>query len=896
MKREPILFLLTLLVLGLMVMGLNNVNTSKTGRRAGGPMALDVEQIGSLNPVAVLSGLGNRKDVFRKPSTDEELPSLVLPSPPLQDLPVLMPPPYPDPGAQQWGPALLTFPGKLAGGVNDLVDLGASEPESNGNVELLDLRAQDPEEEYGQLYDSVKLGPLSTLWGWILDEDRFEKENGALLTFQEVDPESGKKRFAPREFQPGEYEQFELANTLRNEVEIKKFKLAKLGTAREIQIHEGVLWLLDQGLREPLAFQYAEERAHHLVAANPSAPSPWLLLGEVWERTFKLDKAFQLYAALANKSIAGLSPIAGLSQVGGLPHPSIPVVRMAGILRLLGADAAAGRLLHEAVAMADGDASADLAYGQLLLDQNQIVAATKHFETALNIQQDRTHPQAMEAAVGLGVSQMASGKFADATRSFANAFSAVGGGDAALEAKCGEIAALYLSGAFDEASLEADDAVQMFGPAPSLLYLRGIAVAATGGSAAEVVRDLRASAQATPLDAAHALAALAFWYDLSGETDLAEEALEKALTLQPSHLYSRYLDARWAARAGNPDARDKFGGLVGEAPDCSAFLMEFAHLLQLEARNRSAEVVFRQAETHRPKNVGASATASAWAELALRRGLNLLAAEEFAAAGDSLAAAQSLSLGFLEAQNAMACLQYAQGDLAAAVAEFGYLLDTLRDQEDHPQAQFAKIWQDRINAHARLRLWEDNFDGNRFLPGWDGQTGARLGVEPRVYEGKLTVAGAHRGKGMTRAVRNLPAQHFRSFSGDLVVGLTHRGNAGLFTALESRNGRQTWVFQVFRDREGYLTWAWKQGVKEDRGRTGTRLDVGVPVRISFELNREPVPPILQVRADGVSIWSGPAAVLRSASGSLVYGVYGETANALPVDFSLDNLKVIYLKP
>ena len=129
-----------------------------------------------------------------------------------------------------------------------------------------------------------------------------------------------------------------------------------------------------------------------------------------------------------------------------------------------------------------------------------------------------------------------------------------------------------------------------------------------------------------------------------------------------------------------------------------------------------------------------------------------------------------------------------------------------------------------------------------------------------------------------------------------MVGQNHRGSAGLFTALESRNGRQTWVFQVFRDREGYLTWAWKQGVKEDRGRAGDRHAIDVPINISFELDREPVPPILHVRANGSSIWSGPAAVLRSASGSLVYGVYGETANALPVELSLDNLEVIYVKP
>ena len=896
MKREPIFFLCVLVLLAWMGMNLHqdSLAGSRGNRRTA--LNLDMDALGSLNPVVSLPGESVRKNAFKKPSTDEALPPLELAIPPLAALPVLLPPPYPDPGASVWSHHLLVNVQAPVGGIQDLVSSSVdSEEVSSKNVASEMLGS---ETSYESLYDSVQVDTISTLWGWVLDEDRYQKGAETSLTFQEVNPVTGESRFASRVFAPGEYVGFQLAKTLQNEVKYKAVELAQLGTAREEQIHQGVSWLLNQGVREPAAFEIALARATSLAEVDPAESKHWLLLGSVYERTLQLDRAFSLYAALAGRPIPQASVPASMSQVNELAHPSVPLVRMAVILRKLGSDSAAHALLADAVLMRDGDPSADLEMGILLLDEESLVQAKAHLLQAQSLlQAQRTSLQYQQAVVGLGKVALATGDWASATSSFEDALAAVQGADSSHDAQCGLIASLYLAGKFDQAALASEEAILIYGPSASLLYLRGLSTAASGGSAAEVVRDLKQAVAAEPLDAAPSWAALAFWYDILGESALAEESLSLALEMEPSLLYAKYLEGLWQARGGNTaSARDAFRGLVAEAPQCAAFLMELGWILSADGHYGPAEVAFRQAETHRPSWVRSVSHAPAWAELALRRGLNHMKRQSYGESATSFEEAQSLFPGFLQAQNAVACLQYAQGDLASSVAEFSYLLDTLRDDKGNPQAAFAQLWQGRITAHARLRHWKDTFEGNRFLSGWDAQSGARQGVEPRIAMGILRIQGPHREAGKTRAVRTLPAQHFRSFSADIKVGEAHRGDAGVFTALESRNGRQTWAFHVFRDREGWLSWSWKQGAKEDRGRTGQRLSTDETIRVGFDLDREPVPPVLRVHADGQVIWTGPVAVLRSASGSLVYGVYAETANALPVDLSLDNLEVIYAKP
>ena len=144
-----------------------------------------------------------------------------------------------------------------------------------------------------------------------------------------------------------------------------------------------------------------------------------------------------------------------------------------------------------------------------------------------------------------------------------------------MQARMGEAAAAYLAGDFVRANSLAVNAIDTYGGVAPLLLIRGLSTAASGGPAAEAIRDFRAAADGAPLDAAPALAALAFWLQVLGEEMEARETLADALDLQPRNFFARWLRARWAADSGDlPGAREELRDLVAEAPRCVAVLVD----------------------------------------------------------------------------------------------------------------------------------------------------------------------------------------------------------------------------------------------------------------------------------------------------------------------------------
>jgi Tfp pilus assembly protein PilF len=831
--------------------------------------------------------------------------------PPLNGLPVLLPPPVPDSGPNYWSDYLYRYPEVPKGALNDLVDDSStglvlddpdeSEDGSSGDeANPLDegLIDQDPSAQYAMLYDTVRLDAVRTLYGWILDENRYEIASGSPIQFQQIRPETGEEIFAPRNFERGDYQSFSFAKNLRNEIELGVREMRNSGAGDTEALREYVLWLLNNAIPEPVAFGYAEELARKLIDLAVDDPLSWLALGQVWERTFRFDEAFTLYGRLSSEDLPLSIPDLGLPiEDGRFERNAAMRVGMARIMRRIGMDVEAEKLLRRADQLQPGDEVTLHALGALLLDNNQVQDALQYLERVADLPLQRNSDLSLANGYALGRAYLATGQWERSSEAFKDTVSAAGGKDAAVGSRKGMIAASYLSGKFGEALMEAEEAIAEYGADAELLYLRALATAADGGSAAEVVRDLRASAAAAPLDAGLALSALAFWYDVLGMGAEASEALESALELQPDLQYGRYLKARWDIRDGQSDvASEELRKLVAEGPRCSGILIELGWLFHEIGAYELAEVAFRRSAVSRPEWVSKVGQSSQWADLELRRGLNQMSLEGWEQAKDHLGDALSLDASQFSAQNSLATVSYALGDLTQAISDFGFLQDNLRQTPEDVQYEYAKTWQERIQAHARLRRWEDPFDGNRLRPGWDVQSDSRNGVSPSLRGGKLAILGTHDGSGETRATRRVTALHFQSFSGDLEIGTNHKGDAGLFLAIETRQKRATWLFRVFRDRDGYLVYDWKQGAKTDRKRVGRKLSLGVPIPISFELDRELSTPMLTIKVDGEKIYEGTAAVLKSSSGSLVYGLYAFTSNALPVDTTLDNVGVVYSKP
>ncbi|MCH2101575.1 MAG: tetratricopeptide repeat protein [Planctomycetes bacterium] len=865
-------------------------------------LGLELEEMRIGEPVVGLEVAGDARDAFVRPQDDFPLEPLSLPAPPLVEMPDLLPPPIPDSGADHWSAHLYQRAEAPRGDLNDLID--PSEVDLASDEDISESSSGLGEEEgfgdidYSTQYDSLKIDAIRAIYGFILDDDvssRYDKRVGDTIRFQEVRPSTGEERFAPRDFTSEDYQSFAFAKTLRNEIELKSREMRGASAGRTVELRDHVAWLLESGMREPVAFGYAEERARQLITLAPDDALNWLALGAVWERTFRFDEAFTMYAQLAGEPLPDQALDLGLDIQGGRFETVAGMrVAMARILRRIGVDQDAENLLRRADALQPGDATALTGLGVLLLDQGRASEALEPLERVAAMPFNRSSQIALRAGYELGRAYLTLGRWDDASKAFSDNARAAGSDLRGAIARQGEVAAAYLGGKFGEAQQLADDAITEDGALPALLYLRGLATGADGGSAAEMVRDLRAAAEGAPLDAAPPLAALAFYYDLMGMGTEADETLARALELDPELPYARYLQARWAARDGQLDeASATLRSLVARSPRCAAALAELGWLLHQQSAYEAAEVAFRRAVAAQPNN---PSDPEAWSDLTLRRGLNQVELSDWEAAGNHFREALELQPSLYAAQNGLALVAYSEGDLAQAISDFSYLQDNLRQLPDDPQAQYAAVWQERAQKHATLRLWEDPFDGNRLRPGWEVQQDARNGVGPALREGRLTIVGNHQDQGITRASRQVTALHFQSFGGDLLVGDDHRGDAGLMLAIETRQGRQTWFFKVFRDREGSLVYHTKQGAKEDRRQLSRRITPGIPVRVTFELDREPTTPVLTVRVDDSVVYSEPAPVLKSAAGALVYGVYAETSNALPVDTSLDNVSVIYAKP
>ncbi len=897
MNRERILFLAALVLLGLLSWRLFSKEAPRFVARGGAAKELPAILIPPADPVLALGSAGLRRDAFERPSADQPLPPLALPLPPLPELPAMLPPPWPDPGPEVWSDHLYARPAALIGDVSEVLDTGDA---AEGLESAATGGEGSAQEDYAALYDSLRFDSLSVIWGRVLNENRYELDNDDVIRFQQVNPRTGKEEFAPQEWTPDRYESFALARTERNRIEseVRAWR-DRMGPARSLEMRDYLRTLVIDGLREPIAFRYAEELAIALVISAPDDVQNWMALGEVWERTFALDAAFALYGTLSGEPLDGaVAPLpAGLPKAANrFPRHPAPQVRMAAVLKLLGRDDLAEQRLHAALALDPRDAEANIGLGILLIEQGQAADAVERLEAARRTLTGASQLKtSLRSGLALGRAHLATRAWAEAQKTFRDTAAAAPNDDPlGIEARCGQIAAAYLAGDFAGAAREAGLAVTAVGAHPRLLYLRGLTSAAAGGAAGEVVRDLRAAAAASPLDAAPALAALAFWLERSGDAVAAGDSLQQALALDPSLPYARWLAAHWALRDGDLDAATAgLESLVSEVPECAATLAAMGWLLAGNGAPVQAAVAFRAAEDRAPAHGRvAGAESGVWADLALRRAFNELALGETTAARASFDRAISLDPELLVARNGTAMALYAEGDLDAALAEFSLLQDTLRERPDDPQAVYAKQWQTRVTDHAQLREWTDNFDGRRLRAGWDTQSQARNGVEPRLEDGMLALRGNHAAKGETRAFREVAAPAFRLGALDVVAGAEHRGDAGAYLALQSR-GREAWSFKLHRDRDGNLHWTTVLAGKPAFGQVGRKIPAGQVFRVEFRLDREPAQPVLQVWVDGAVVFAEPVTNWRNPTGQAAVGIFVETANALAVDAAMDNFRLIY---
>jgi PAS domain-containing protein len=590
MNREKILLLCVILILALMSWSL--FSEEGTSRVRPGVRTMELPEAGGENVVVDFDLKTGNRDVFREPRETEPLEPLPLVLPPLDEMAILFPPPIPDSGADFWSRHLLQYPPELPGDIDELVtefdDSNEEKYEAPTGESSPDI-FESSEDDLLKLYDLVKINVVDVRWGRILNEDRYSLVSGrSTLKFQDVDPKTGADRFEPYTFAPDEYHSFKFADTLRNRIELKIRNLPKSSGSIPERL-EAIAWLLEQADSDSLAFIRAESVAIATTELGRDDIQTWLALGDVWERTFQWDRAFSLYSAMAGFSVSR-EPLDGIN-----PRPfarsSAPQARLGRILERLGMDQEAESQYREAAALSDGNPEVLRLLGELLTRTGRASEALPVLLRGEPLYRSRSAPSALSHGVAIGKARLANGDFSGATQSFREVYRAGGAAPQALPAAAGESSSAYLQGDFRAAFQLADDAISVFGADWRLLYMRGISAAAFGQPAGEVVRDLRAAVEGAELDAAPALAALAFWLNTLGHSADAQESLNQALQLSPNLHYARYLRARWARENHDlTSANEDLSFLISESPRCGAVLGELAWLLNQESRHGLASL------------------------------------------------------------------------------------------------------------------------------------------------------------------------------------------------------------------------------------------------------------------------------------------------------------------
>ena len=897
MKREPIIFIIILAILALKVSSLlsEEVVNARVRPRS---KPLELTAQGAADLVEGIAIDKHQRDLFLRPSADQPLPTLTVPLPQLPRQSVLLPPPLPNPGSHVHSLNLFVRPIALSGSVGSALNSGDEEIADDSDIAFDGEIEIDPTEQYRAEFDHVRLNAVTTLYGQIVNENRYELRTGDMLEFVQYDVESGRARYSVRPYAEDEYQSFGFAENLHNKIELDyRAQLKSMSAGSLSQVAVFIDWLLSNGLSESIAFDYAKDLAMRSSKLGPDDGQNWLTIAKTYEATLDYDQAFTVYSLMVGAKVTGEFAnellASGLTS-GRFAHMSAPRVAMGMVLQKLNLHAAARQQFELAMDVSDGTSYAPMALGHALLREGSYSAARENLQRAFSKQANRSNDIALENGISLGLSMLAQSDWTAAVEQYQSVIELAADKSAFVaRAKAGLVASQYLSGDFAVAQMTAEEAIINVGATPQLLYLRAITTGANGGDIGEVIADLNAAVAAQPLAAADYLAALAFYADAAQDTIAAESALSAALEQSPHHVYARYLQAFMAARNGDLlGAQAEYESLAKGNPNSAAMLAAYASLLLEQGNYAQANVAFARIDLQLSHQTKSTARAAAWANVYLRQGINSLSLSKHDEALSSFDYALSLDDKLYAARNARAISMYATGELDVAVAEFSYLQDALRDELEDEQYLYASLWQARMQEHDKLRRWVDDFSSERLRPGWDLQDGARAGISPRHTGQSLVIKGSHAAAARTSAGRSVPGIAFRSFAAELSIGNEHRGSAGVTIALMNRS-KKNWSFEIERNREGDLSYTVSRGTRLESSNLGVNIPSNVPMTVSFNLDREPKQPVLTVKVNNKVVYSDEVVALRNPTGRMTASFFAKTAHALPVDISLDNVELIY---
>ncbi len=662
-----------------------------------------------LGPALPNAGASDRR-LFSEPSESSPLPPRSLPFPELARLPVVLPPLTPGQEAGQfWQLRLERAPVEHQFSDVAIVEAAATDiGESSSTGAALQL-------------DKIAFANGNTLPVVIHNKNKIEL---ALMNIPEepirydwVSPKDGRVIKRDQVAEPKDIAQITLADTIENRIGKEELRLKPAGPALVPARKEFIDELLRIGPKYPQFYKLAEQQAQECVKVAAVDGSRWLV------KVLRAQGAMAREWALYTKNVpADLQNTPFLHRGKG---------QIAAKLSLW---ADAEREMRRAVEIDPTEPRSQAALARFLLERGRPKDALEHAQIA---SQKRVKVAESDGAYAVGSVlvevQLALGNV-DRAQLEVGKLSAQNGQAASLAYLRGAVS--YAAGDYDKASTQFTDALTK-GDKPDARLGIGLCAIATGRWD-DAKANLEAVAQRAPMLRHRAHAALALLYELTGQLEEAQTAIDNALLAAPEDPYSLYLQGRLARLQGNYD-----GALTAELlalaqrDDLVESLAEITRTLfdQSQGAVEDRDDVLARASRYADRLVkldAARGKAVLFHELSGRVKFEL---------GDMAGARQAfntaLDRGSDYALIGLGAIDYKQNRITEARGSFSSLAgDPSRPDE---VKGLARALVDLIDDHSSKEQVRDSFDREELGGIWESQRSDQ--VAPRITDNKLAFRG-----------------------------------------------------------------------------------------------------------------------------------------------------------
>jgi tetratricopeptide (TPR) repeat protein len=903
-RQEQIVFVVA--ALGLGAMGWSMLTGGERPLRGGGGNAQAAERPHHRVPDPALA-LPNdvlpelTRGLFEPPQDSAPLPPLELVEPPRERLAALLPPTEPGPAPAAFGKLLrralagVELPDLFVAGdapASELEDddfLGlagkpdgkpalvpGAQPDASAADDLSSEERAALIASWKQRYDWIQR-PGDLQFGRILNPDRFALEidpdrASEPLHFVHIDPRTGREKFAnisapPIQVARESIAAFGLADTVANEIELRARKLGAELTRGSFEEAQALArYCILHRHDAPRALEIAEDLYRRAAAYDPKDPEPRIGLARCLEAAFRFEDAFGVYQEL----------------LAAFPHREEVHVALAMLEARFLLYAQAEERLRAALTMNQGSWISRFGLGRFLVQRGRAGEALEHLKIAHQnaTQAPELLPVRVAIRTTLADAHLAEGQLAEAEAMYRSAVQADADHQRAL---AGLLAAQLYAGRKPEIP-EPDE-----GAGFELLLARGVAALAAGEH--EAARDaLRAAAEADPLRAHHAHAALSVLAEVTGNTEEAQRLADEALERDPSNAFALFQRGRLLGR------QDDYEGAR------AALLAALEEELDFEdALVALGDMAFRLGEFEDAERYLARAVtlADQRAEVHGLRGLNLLRLGRVQEARESFERALALAPEHPLGSAGLAWCLYLAGDSEEALIQLAKIDDQRRAE---PDTDAWRVWSReqiaRLRDHLQKTEWRDPFARKRLANGW--ATDESHGVQSVMADGTVELSGSFSQSGRARVYRDYDAGAFLSFEADLWID-PEKNNARIgIAAVRERASGRTGESEVIA--EASVSRHDEGGVQLRFVRSGTAPDVrdmrqpfptGRWVRVKLERRGESTEATITLYLDGIPlIEDHPAPALGQARSPLRVGLFVEGDTGREVLVRMDNVSVV----